>query len=256
MLTILQSSLGSLVEICVKLTKQLISKSIKNNVLDYFDFAFLISQTESLVNKRPILFKAGLRDVSESVPQCITPEMIIKGYETAILNIVPNLQECDVDGDYEPSPNCLKKYQSLSKVRSNLLEIYHSEFLVNLIDQAVDKSDRYKKVNHSIIKPGDIVLLAEKHVKRGHFPMGRVHKVEVNSLGEVTAAHVFKGSTKELVYRHSSTLIPLISVDGFQETTAVAKSTENLSSVNLPVKRKPRQAAVRCKKKMKSLLSG
>ena len=135
------------------------------------------------------------------------------------------------------------------------MEIYHSEFLVNLIDQAVDKSDRYKKVNHSIIKPGDIVLLSEKHVKRCNFPMGRVHKVEVNSLGEVTAAHVFKGSTKELVYRHSSTLIPLISVDGFQETTAVAKPTESLSSDKSPVKRKPRQAAVRCREKMKSWLS-
>ena len=40
--------------------------------------------------------------------------------------------------------------------------------------------------------------------------MGRVISVEHNDLGEVTAARVKKGLTGEIVYRHSSSLIYLL----------------------------------------------
>ena len=41
--------------------------------------------------------------------------------------------------------------------------------------------------------------------------MGRVTSIEENSLGEVTAARVKKGDTGENVYRHITTIIPLLS---------------------------------------------
>ena len=51
------SELGSLVEICVKLVKRLLFGSIKNNVLSYFEFEFLVSYLVHLVNRRPIAFR-------------------------------------------------------------------------------------------------------------------------------------------------------------------------------------------------------
>ena len=48
------SELGSLVEICVKLSKRLIFGSIKNTILDYFDFEFLVAYVVHLTNRRPI----------------------------------------------------------------------------------------------------------------------------------------------------------------------------------------------------------
>ena len=74
------SSLGSIVEICVKQTKHLLFKSIRNTILEYFEFEFMICKTVNIVNKRPIAFKESLRDLPDNeVPSCITPEMLVKG---------------------------------------------------------------------------------------------------------------------------------------------------------------------------------
>lgn len=50
-------AMGSLVKICVKLTKRVIYGTIKKNVLDREDFNFIVSQTIHLLNKRPIACK-------------------------------------------------------------------------------------------------------------------------------------------------------------------------------------------------------
>ena len=43
-------------------------------------------------------------------------------------------------------------------------EVYHADFMVNLIFQAVDKEERYKPVIHKLISNGEIVLLVDKHL--------------------------------------------------------------------------------------------
>ena len=43
-----------------------------------------------------------------------------------------------------------------------------------------------------------------------NFPLGVVRQVNINSLGEVTSAVVFKGGTREEVTRHSTPLILLL----------------------------------------------
>lgn len=45
------SSLGSLLEICAKLTKRLIYGAIKTNIMSFQDFEFVITQNINLVNK-------------------------------------------------------------------------------------------------------------------------------------------------------------------------------------------------------------
>jgi hypothetical protein len=96
------SALGSMVEVCVKQVKYLIYKSIRNVILKITEFEFLIAKVTSLTNKRPIAFKACLRSLpSENVPIPITPEILVRGYETLALNVVPDLQPVEHD-DYVP----------------------------------------------------------------------------------------------------------------------------------------------------------
>ena len=86
------SALGSVVEVCVKQVKLLIRKTIKSVILDYFEFDHLVIKTNSIINKRPIGFKPLLSELaSDELPDAITPEMLIKGYETRSLNVVPGL---------------------------------------------------------------------------------------------------------------------------------------------------------------------
>ena len=193
------SKLGSLVEVCVKLVKRLLFGSIKNSVLSYEDFNFLVCHTVHLANRRPIAFKDSLReDNLNSVPEPITPEMLVRGYELVSLNLIPELQDIpDTDPDWQPNlnpHNVKNEYEKLRKARSNLINIYHSEFLGTLVDQAIDKKGRYRPVTQHPIKIGDIVLLKEVHTKPNNYPMGLVKELEFNSNNEVTGAVILKGT--------------------------------------------------------------
>ena len=116
-------------------------------------------------------------------------------------------------GSFGVIPNAklvLGSYPKLRKIRENLIDTYHREFLVNLMGQAIDKRDRYRPVNHESLCPGDVVLLVNKHLKQYQYPMGRVLTVEKNSLGVATSAKVKKGGTNEVVFRHATSLILLV----------------------------------------------
>ena len=76
--------------------------------------------------------------------------------------------------------------------------------------QSTDKLNRYKPVNNKIISPGDICLLVEPQTKRSNYPLAKVELTNTNSLGEVTSAILLKGKTGERVFRHTNSLIPLI----------------------------------------------
>ena len=256
------STLGSLVEICIKAVKQLIFKSIRTVVLDFFDFQFLIAKVIHLVNKRPVAFKESLRtwSVDSPLPQAITPEMLLKGYETVTVNILPQIQwdESEDFSESEQGSKLLGKFEKLRKVRNRLIDIYHREFLCTLINQAIDKKERYKPVPHTALRKGDIVLLVDKNLKRYCYPMGRITEVEVNQLGEVTAAYILKGNSGEIVYRHASSLILLVS-EGSEETSRkneamnVELKTVANSDLVFTGTRERRTAAEACKKKLKLL---
>ena len=97
------SSLGSLVESCVKLMKRLLSGSVGRNVLVFRDFEYFVCQTVHLVNRRPAAFRESLHDyTTDSLPVWITPELLIRGYNLLSVNIIPSLQSLD---DLELDPN-------------------------------------------------------------------------------------------------------------------------------------------------------
>ena len=81
--------------------------------------------------------------------------------------------------------------------------------------------------------------------------MGRVLDVETNSIGEVTAAHVMKGNTRERVYRHATSLIFLLPSEClWQEVSA---NEESADSPPVSRKRSSRLAAQACNKKLRAL---
>ena len=246
------SALGSLIETMVKQVKILIAKAIRGNVLDYFEFQLFVAKAVNLINKRPIGFKEGLRQsLPDEVPGCITPELILKGYESIPIGIVPQLEPVEDDcGEV----NVNEEYAKLRAVRERMVDLYHKEFLTNLVQQSVDKAHRYKPVMHTLIKPGDIVLLVDKFLKRYKYPMGRVLSVETNNLGEVTAAKIRKGDTREIVYRHSSSLILLMSPDSEEDSEPRLSDDRSVDKkVTVGKRRSERAAATECRRKLRNL---
>ena len=210
------SSLGSLIENCVKQTKRLMTKSVGRAVLEFEEFDLMLNKTVHLINRRPIAFTDSLRDSSmkNDFPDPISPECLLKGRELPSLNIIPNLNG-DHESETEYFPNnsrsvILSRHSSFRKANARLVDLYHHEFLNRLLVQSIDQKDRYKPCLNKELHVGDIVLLTDKFCKQSNYPMGIIKSVETNSLKEVTAAKVLKGDTKEVVYRHSSSLIPLL----------------------------------------------
>lgn len=253
------SSLGSLVETCVKQTKMLLLKSIGKHVLTYPDFELLIFKTNHLINRRPISFKEGLRDTStnDDVPDPITPEQLMYGRDLISLNVIPHIQPDFEDDDLlnpQQLPQIVRDESfKLRKSLAKLSHLYHSEFLVQLLSQAVDVKDRYKPVVHKVLSPGDLVLLVEPNTKRSNYPMGVVKHVTFNSLGETTSAMVLKADTKRIVFRHSSSLILLLKRD--EDVCSNNESDNRLPlDESLPLRTK-REAAVKANGKITDQLA-
>ena len=224
------SKLGGLVESCVKSTKRLMYGAIGKNILDIRDFEFFLEQTIHIVNRRPIGFKDALRDDSgDCLPETITPEMLVRGYDLVSYNVNPGLQNFDTfDPDWNNEPHNVVKdeYFKLRKVKDKLIQLYQQEFLQTLFYQATDKPERYKPLKHDQVSVGDIVLLKEQFTKAFDYPLARIKKIIVNDLGEVTNVVAMKGKNKELVKRHSSTVIPLLKLDQDDAESIHIDSTE------------------------------
>jgi len=255
------SSLGSLVESCIKLIKRLMYGAIQKNILSFRDFEFFVAQTVHIVNRRPIAFKSSLRDSSnDEFLNVITPENLLKGHDLLSINLIPYLQpdidKGDPDWDKMEGTDSVRMYSKcLRRVRDNLLSKYHKEFLAKLIEQAVDVKDRYKPVHHCGLKINDIVLLKEPNTKISNYPMGIVTSVTTNVNNEVTQATILKGGTREIVKRHSCAIIPLLSPTDSEDSDIPSVSNDPVDPVTSVTKRPQRRAANRCRDKLRQQLT-
>ena len=184
-------------------------KSIGKLILDYPDFQLLITKTCHVINRRPVAFNETLQSPNCEDVDPITPEMLLFGRELVSVNVIPQVQS-DYTDNFE-NENLRDDYGKLRQSIKRMTDIYSQEFLTKLTCQSLDKGDRYKPVIHKKLSTGDIVLLIEPNMKRSNYPMGRIKSVSVNLLDEVTSAEIVKGKTREVVYRHATSLIPLLS---------------------------------------------
>ena len=255
--------LGGIVEICVKMVRKLIQSSIKNYVLEFREFEFIIAQTVHLINRRPVAFQESLRDCSnqEVVPDALTPERLIDGHDLVSVNVIPELQP-DPTPDQEWSPttgsvdHIRDAYYKLKEAKEFLIESYNSEFLVTLMKQAINNKDRYRPVTHQKLSVGDIVLIKEENCKPMNFPMAIVKEVKSNINNEVTDAILMKGKTREIVKRHVTSLIPILWGEDNSLTTEENETdmvSELPNSDSLPSKQK-RKAAIESQQKTKKIL--
>ena len=188
----------------------------------------------------------------------ISPSMVVKGYDIKALNIIPELHvDLDEPPDWKSvnSINSLtKNYEKLQKTRNSLIKLYNQEFIIKLMDQAVDKNDRYKPTVHHIIKKNNIVHLKENYLKNFKYPMAIVKEVIKNSKGEVTACLVKKGNTGGISKRHVSVIIPLLSC----EDSVVKQDTDNISTAVSPIRsnrKHYRKAALLSRQRSKFILN-
>ena len=247
--------LGGVVESMVKICRRLIQGAIRNLILPKDDFEFLIAEIEHFANKRPVAFTDALRDgnVDQQIPAAITPEILITGYDLDTINILPRncMQESDLDFNIDPVDRIRESMFRLEKARKYLREIYWNEFSSKLLMDSVNRKDRFRPVKHTKLRKGDIVLIKEDLTKVHNFPLAKVEEITENSLGEVTSIKVRKGATREILFRHVNSIIPILTdmpcSNDADESLHV--SLEN----SVPVRKNLRGAAIRAKDALKHL---
>ena len=250
------SHLGGLVESLIKQIKLIIRKTIRNNILPWRDFEFLMHKTKMLVNKRPIAFQNSLNKLDDDVESliAITPEMVVKGRDIPCLNVLQPVHEDEMDTDNTADVNTIRqRHKKLTKLRTRLETLYQSEFLKNLVDQATDRKGRYKKVTHDQVKVGDLVSIVTKNCKPYDYPMALVTAIEKNSLGEVVAADARKAN-KEIVRRHANDIIPLLSLGTGNSDTERTEEVRKTQKTAEKAVRPKRKAAATCKRINRALL--
>ena len=209
------SSMGSLVERLIKITKDLLYSSMRSRVLNLHDFESLLAQVKHLLNKRPIAFKDTVRvSPADEEIEPVSPELLIYGRELPTLNLQFHHRDPDWQSpnpkDSEQINKQLKKY---IETKNMLNQLYNEEFIQKLLDQSVDKQNRYSSTFHNQVNVGDTVLLKDEYVKANQYPMGRILRVTCNDLDEVTGAEIKKGKTGEVVKRHITSVIPLLKLN-------------------------------------------
>ena len=123
-----------------------------------------------------------------------------------------------------------------------------------MVDQATNEPHRYKTVKHEPLRKGDIVLIKEDLRKPAHYPLAIVENVNLNSLGESTHVTVRKGSNRELVHRHVSSIIPLLTNNSFSGEVAdniIEAENYGLYSTTRPM----RKAVLKCSKALDELVA-
>ncbi len=254
----LSKGIPGFVESGVKLVRRLIQGSIKNNVLDFEQFCSVIRQVICYANKRPLNNFSALRDQSiNSDFRILTPEILKLGYETNVLEV--NIPQNEPD-DWQPEQLvdhriAYKNLRQLLKIKNNIREGYHTEFLYSLMDAATHLKGRYLPIHHQILELGDTVLIRDPFIKSAQFPMGIITKVIKNNLDEVTQVSVRKANHTN-VTRDVSDIILLVrnevSSDGSVPSggdtcgdmdNASLPFTVNVTEANSSNRRKHRRAA-------------
>ena len=171
------SALASTVESLNKQIKKLIYNSINKTVLSYPEFEYLICYITHIINRRPIALQSALRG-SPDGPSAVTPELVIRGYHLPSLNILPDLHiDPDHVGDPDWTTDVDTDWKKLKDVRQNVIKLYNTEFQQTLLQQSVNKKNRYKPVPHTALANGDIVLVKEPNTKVNNYPLAKVWKI-------------------------------------------------------------------------------
>ena len=135
----------------------MIFKSIGINIHGIRDFEFLIGlyQTTSFVSKKHIMLHESLRDRELSSLSLIILEMLHHSYELLAFTLISWLQPLPNLDDYleKHSPTDVVKdgYGKLRSIMSRFFDIYHTQFIFNILNQAIYVKDHYRPHKHSEI---------------------------------------------------------------------------------------------------------
>ena len=243
----------------VRLTKHCLKKLIGRSHISLDELTTALAEIEAVLNSRPLSYVS-----SEDLDEPVTPSHPIVGQR--LLSLPDNLDYLCDPGDEEFT---LDKSQVTSRVRhlNNLLNHFwkrwRTEYL-SCLREVHSQLSRKTQGDSSVIAIGDVVIVKDDHLPRGHWKLGVVQEVLTGRDGLTRAAVVkVAGSNRQqsTLKRPVQLLYPLeirsdiSTVTSSEETPEPISEpesheqdhSENVDSVDSPLLPK-RDAAQRARK--------
>ena len=153
---------GGMFEIMVKLTKRCLRKTLRNASLRYEELETILTETESILNSRPLTFLYD--DVSEPP---LTPSCLVTGRRL--------LDKARISSDNVISDKVTltKRAIYLETLLEKMFTQWKLEYLTSLRERYSSKNERLRKIP----KIGDIVTIYNEKTPRQRWKLGKIERL-------------------------------------------------------------------------------
>ena len=189
-------------ESIVKSCKKTLSYVMGNQRLSPTQFGAVIYDVANIINERPI----GVTSVDSKL-SVITPNSLLLGRSTA-----------KNPGGWQPTSGLMKQYHIVQQICS----AFWSQWISNVSPGLI--TDAKWHAEGQSIKPGDVVLVADKSAFKSQYKLALVKEVIQSGDGKVRKAHLlykhyyvgdklveYTGSTEQTIFRPVQRLALVVS---------------------------------------------
>ena len=153
---------GGFFEILVKLTKRCLRKTLGNALLTYEELETVLTETEGVLNSRPLTFVGS--DIGEPP---LTPSCLVTGHR---LLDKPYPSQNGVQPD---TLNLTKRLKYLNSLLEKFFSRWKQEYLPALREHTRSKSKSVKR----IAKVGDVVTIHKDKIPRQKWTLGKITRL-------------------------------------------------------------------------------
>ncbi|KHJ96848.1 hypothetical protein OESDEN_03181 [Oesophagostomum dentatum] len=220
---------GGFYERLVGLFKKAYKKATRHTLLPLQQLQTLVPEIEAILNARPL---TSLQD-SCTAPKVLKP---IDFISPAVELQIPPLNQSSLD---TPANRLVDWYKQTIKVLDRFWNTWYSDYLAALADRH-QKRIKQSRSAPQFPKVSDVVLVAEKNVPRGNWPLGVIVDITYDSLKRPRSATVRMPNGRQHK-RSINHLYPLeLTADESPTESVESKSRSRSSS---PTRIQPSRAA-------------
>ena len=188
---------GGLFEKMIGTVKRCLRKVLGNAKLNFEELTTVLAEIESTVNSRPLTYQY------DDLVEALTPSHLLCGRRLSPLS--ENIDTSFDEAENELQSNMTKRFLYLSRKLNHFWNRWRKEYLVDLRE-----FHKLKDARVANISKGDLVLIQEDNVKRGHWKIGIVEDLITGKDGVIRGAKVRKaGGKNETLNRSILKLFPL-----------------------------------------------
>ncbi|MFH4983905.1 hypothetical protein AB6A40_010614 [Gnathostoma spinigerum] len=194
---------GGFYERLIGIVKSSLKKALGRRILSLDDFTTLLCEIEATVNSRPLTYV-----YEEIEAKIVRPIDFIIPF--SVVQVPDHEIEMD-DTDYTPPSereSLWERFKGTLKYLNRFWKIWRDEYLLSLREKQNMKHKKSRNSCDRLPRVGEIVLVSEDGISRGHWKIAKIIEVKASNDEEIRSA-VVRTETREKMERPINQLYPL-----------------------------------------------